>query len=151
MKRRSFVYAIVTVLLLMVTLFSVAATFTSHQETCEHTTCETCVETVMAQENIVELLQTQSLCEETACETCVLLQEQLVVLQEQETHHACHEQACDFCLRASIGKSLRTIVVLLSSFALLYAVCSVIKIITHEQKYTISTFSLLSLKVRLNN
>ncbi len=151
MKRRSFIHIIATVLLLFATLFSVAFTITSHQDACEHTTCETCVEAVMAQENIAELLQTHNLCEETACETCILLQEQLVVLQEQATHHACHEQACDFCLRASIGKSLRTLVALLAVFAIAYALCCTSDYLIYEKKGLRLTLSLLSLKVRLNN
>ena len=151
MKRRSFIHIIVTVLLLFATLFSVAFTFTSHKDACEHTTCEACVEVVIAQENIAELLQTHNLCEETACETCILLQEQLVILQEQATHHACHEQACDFCLRASIGKSLRTLVAFLAVFAISCVTYCTAKLIFHEQKYATSAYSLLSLKVRLNN
>ena len=152
MKRRSFVYTIVTVLLLFATLFSVTFTVASHKDTCEHSVCETCYEMETAEQTLFELAKAHEACAEKSCETCVLLQEQLVILQEmQGEEHSCHTLFCDACLRTMVGKSMRTLAVLLAVFAIAYAVYCTAEHIIYQKKGLCQTCSLLSLKVRLNN
>lgn len=152
MKKRSFVFTLAIGLLVLFTLFSSIFTILPHQETCEHATCECCVELETMQHNLSALLQEHETCEEKACNTCVFIKEQLIILQEkQETGHVCHEKACDFCVREAIGRRLRMTACALAVFAVVYAIFYTAHYVVSDGKWKIQAFSLFSLKVRLNN
>ena len=152
MKRRSFVCTLVTMLLLLATLFSITFAIAPHQDSCEHTACESCQEIQMAEQAIFEITKAREACAETACESCLSLEKQLVVLQEMKSaEHDCHEIICYTCIRTAIGERLRVLAALLAVFALVYAAYCATRYVVYEKKGLCQTSSLLSLKVRLNN
>jgi hypothetical protein len=91
-------------------------------------------------------------CVEINCLTCIVLGQQIERLKEKHnTEHTCHAVACDVCARMEIEEGLRSVVCLLSVFVLAYAAWRVIRFVLEEKTLFIRAFSLLGLKIRLNN
>ncbi len=153
MKRRSFTYVFITMLLLLATVFSAFNAFISHNDVCEHETiCEYCEEIAEVENAIHTAMEEHEDCAQINCETCVALTQQIERIEEKKTaEHSCHEIICETCLRGAINRHLRTAFYTLIAFAFVYALLRTIIFITAEKTLLQRAFTLSCLKVRLNN
>ena len=146
MKRRSFVYSFLTVLLLIITAFSACITFI-HKEDCNHSVCQHCEEIA-----VYEALEEHEDCMEISCETCVVLAKQIEHIEEQQlAEHSCHKVICETCAREALNRRLRVIFYTLIAFSILYAFLCATHWIVLEETLFEKAFTLSRLKVRLNN
>ena len=153
MKRRPFMYIFVTILLLFVTVFSAFTAFIGHNDTCEHeTVCEYCEEIAVAENAIHTAMEAHEDCTQINCETCVVLTQQIERIEEKKAaEHSCHEIICETCLRGAVNQRLKTAFYALIALAFVYALLRAIVYITAEKALFERAFTLLRLKVRLNN
>lgn len=151
MKQHPFINMLFTVTLLIATVFSAFFAF-AHKESCQHETCRHCEE-IQEMENIVySALNEHSDCDEPNCETCVLIAEQIENLKAQKnTEHSCHDFLCDTCVRESFNRHLKTAVYLFVLFVLLPTLLLGARWITKEKALYKRAFTLLELKIRLND
>ena len=151
MKRRHSMYLLITVLLLIVTVFALFAN-TQHADICEHSTCDYCEEIVTTENAVNAALETHSECVEINCTTCVFIEKQIERLEKSKTaEHSCHAVVCDACARITLGKCLRTVFCTLAVFAVAYGLLRTVRLILKEKTPIERAFTLLTLKVRLNN
>lgn len=151
MKKRTITCLFVTVLLLFATFFSVSLT-PVHTDDCQHTVCEYCQEIVAVENAVNATLEEHSECVETDCETCIFIENQIEQLEKlKTTEHSCHEVICDSCARMALGKSLRLFACIWVIFAFGYVTTQATYRILKEKTPIGRTFTLLDLRVRLND
>ena len=151
MKKCSITCLFVTVLFLFVTFFSMSLT-PVHTDDCQHSVCEYCEEIVAVEKAVNVTLEEHSECMEIACETCIFIEKQIERLGElKTTEHSCHEVICDTCIRLAFGKCLQLFICVWLIFALGYFTTQTIHRSIKEKTPIERAFTLLTLKVRLND
>jgi len=152
MKRRQSVYFLMTILLLLTTVFSVLSTIVPHQNVCKHNTCECCVEIEAAEKALFAAMEDHAGCTESDCTTCVFIEIQREVVQEKRAvEHSCHALACDSCIRMAIGKSIKAVVCIFATFMFACSAYRALRYVLSEKNIISKTFTLLAWKVRLND
>lgn len=151
-KNRPFLF-LISMLLLLVTVFSFSSAALPHKDACSHSVCEYCEELEQAEQHLQETIRTHGDCNEAGyCEVCALIRmEQTYLHGKRSGTHACHAEICFSCLLNVLSRRIRSFAAALTVLLLAVAAIAQIRYLSSKSSVLLRKVTLIDLKVKLTD